>query len=336
MNESRIAVIGAGMAGLGAARTLRRLGIAATVFEKSRGPGGRCATRRVGDYFWDSGATTIVPRQSELGRVMREEISTDGLEPVARPVMLHTNLRPQPGDPTRAAGRFAYRDGIHTLPKRLAEGLDVRLQTEVEHLDRDGHRLVVNGERYDGIILTPPIPQTDRLLWTLGESRPFAAVRYRSCISIMLGYADDLPETAYAALLSPDQAHPLAWLSVESAKCTGRRPTLVLQMSREFSRVHYPKSDAELVDMALPYVRTLFGARYTQPDAISVMRWKYSQPEVTGTFGMVNPPGSRLIVASDGIFGGRLEDAYDSGVRAATMLAESLAIPIESPAERAA
>lgn len=336
MNESRIAVIGAGMAGLAAARTLRHLGLGATVYEKSRGPGGRCATRRVGDFFWDSGATTIVPRQSELGRVMREEISTEGLEPVVKPVMLHTNLRPQPGDPTRVSGRFAYRDGIHTLPKRLAEGLEIRLQTEVEQLQRDGHGVIVNGERYDGIILTPPIPQTDRLLWTLGESRPFAAVRYRSCISIMLGYIDDLPETPYAALLSPDQAHPLSWLSVESAKCGGRRPTLVLQMSREFSRVHYPKSDSELVEMVLPYIRTLFGERYTRPDATSVMRWKYSQPEVTGTFGVVNPRGSRVVVASDGIFGGRLEDAYDSGVRAATMLAESLAIPMASPAERAA
>jgi renalase len=39
------AVIGAGMAGIACARTLAQAGHQVTVFEKSRGPGGRMATR---------------------------------------------------------------------------------------------------------------------------------------------------------------------------------------------------------------------------------------------------------------------------------------------------
>ena len=42
----RVAVVGAGLAGLVAARRLADAGCEVTVFEKSRGPGGRCATRR--------------------------------------------------------------------------------------------------------------------------------------------------------------------------------------------------------------------------------------------------------------------------------------------------
>ena len=42
----QVAVVGAGIAGLVAARRLADAGLAVTVFEKSRGAGGRCATRR--------------------------------------------------------------------------------------------------------------------------------------------------------------------------------------------------------------------------------------------------------------------------------------------------
>jgi len=50
----RVAVIGAGVSGLTAARTLQDQGFEVTVFEKSSGPGGRTATRRV-----DPGMTAI-------------------------------------------------------------------------------------------------------------------------------------------------------------------------------------------------------------------------------------------------------------------------------------
>ncbi len=52
MAAINIAIIGAGMAGLKAAATLHRTGVNITVFEKSRGMGGRLATRRtkVGNF----------------------------------------------------------------------------------------------------------------------------------------------------------------------------------------------------------------------------------------------------------------------------------------------
>ena len=45
----RVAVVGAGISGLICARTLLDHGLAVTVFEKSRGVGGRMATRRTAE-----------------------------------------------------------------------------------------------------------------------------------------------------------------------------------------------------------------------------------------------------------------------------------------------
>jgi len=46
--KTRIAVIGCGMSDVSCARYLREHGFQPTIFEKSRGPGGRLATRRAG------------------------------------------------------------------------------------------------------------------------------------------------------------------------------------------------------------------------------------------------------------------------------------------------
>lgn len=51
-----VAVIGAGIAGLTATVELAALGHAVALFDKSRGPGGRCATRRSAVGAFDHGA----------------------------------------------------------------------------------------------------------------------------------------------------------------------------------------------------------------------------------------------------------------------------------------
>ncbi|MGA7296462.1 MAG: FAD-dependent oxidoreductase, partial [Rhodanobacteraceae bacterium] len=51
----RVAVIGAGMTGLSCARELSRHGLAPVVLEKSRGLGGRMASRRVQAQALDHG-----------------------------------------------------------------------------------------------------------------------------------------------------------------------------------------------------------------------------------------------------------------------------------------
>ncbi len=55
----RVAVIGAGMAGLACAAALHAAGLDLTVFDKGRRAGGRTATRRVDGMAFDHGASVI-------------------------------------------------------------------------------------------------------------------------------------------------------------------------------------------------------------------------------------------------------------------------------------
>ena len=323
----KVAVVGAGMAGLAAARTLASSGTEVVVFEKSSGPGGRVATRRLGPYIFDSGATSIAPRGMSIEKEILSVLPTENLVRIEKGIFTHASLRVSSGDPAKnATARYTYKPGINELGKLLARDLDVRYDSQIDALAKVGAEFKVGDEAFGAVILTPPIPQTSALLWTLNESRPLANARYRACISIMIGVESGVPETHYHALLEPEQRHPLTFLAIESAKCPGRAPeggaALVAQMSPEYSRESYDKPDAALVQEVMVFLRRLY-PQISEPVQSSVKRWKYSHPESVALFESVNQPGDRLIIAGDGVLAGRTEAAYESGVKAARLILEN-------------
>ncbi len=321
----RVAIVGAGISGLAAGRTLAKSGVVPVIFEKSRGPGGRLASRRVDEFLFDTGATSIAPRGLDIERVMLQELDQSELVEIKSPIYAHTNLRAQAGDPTRnAVPRYSYRTGINHLAKMLAQGLEIRTNTTVDRLERNGNGFEVEGELFDRVILTPPIPQASLLLWSLGESRPVANARYRSCLAIMLGFDQPNPEVPYHALIDVEQRHPMTWVSIESKKSPGRAPegksAILLQMSPSYSHDHYQTEDERVLKDVLSWVAQLFGESFRTPAAIDTKRWKYSQPETVAVFDSVNRNHNGVVLAGDGLSAGRVERAYESGVQAANLI----------------
>ena len=303
----RVALVGAGMAGLACARALADAGHDAVVFEKSRGFGGRAATRRKDGFVWDTGAGYIE-------EAMLPHLPPEGLTRVDKPVwVVDEALVPRPDRPT--ASRYAYVAGNNALGKALAQGLDVRRECRVESL-------VSLRDEYDAVVLAAPVPQTRDLLATIGETRDLGEVAYRSCLAVGLGYEGDAPDVPYVSLMARDL--PLGWLSLESAKCPGRAPegscAFVAQLGEAFSAERYAQDADELVAFAADYVRRLYG--FERPIAADVMRWRFSQPSTLGDFDRANPPATRLLVASDGLTGGKIHLAYEAGLKAARRLIE--------------
>ena len=322
----RVGIVGAGMAGLSAARRLTRDGHEPVVFEVEERVGGRVATVRHGAYIFDPGATDLAPGVSNLRTTMLEELDTTDLVTIQKPIYTHISLRVAPGDATKAKlPRYTYREGNHTLPLLLSEGLDVRLGTGIGVMKRSGNRYEVAGETFDALILTPPVPQSHALLASLGEDRPLNNTFYRSSLSVMLGYAKALPEVPYHALLDPEQRHPLVWLSVESVKSPGRAPdghtAFVAQLGPQYSANHFASDESEIIARTVGHLVRLYGSEWTQPEVALVHRWRFAQPETYAMFDTVNQPHAKVVVASDGVLGARVEYAFEAGLRAAKLLA---------------
>lgn len=321
----RVAVVGAGMAGLGAARTLHAAGIECTIFEQSSDLGGRVATRRIDGFAFDHGATIISPRGSPLEHVMREDIPTEDLMLIEKPIYLHVDGRVTPVDPEHSVQRYTYRNGIDTLAELLAEGIAVRRNVRVEKLAEDGAHYVVQEDRFSHVVLTPPLPQTIELLKTVGDRRAFAGSQYRKTISVMFGIDQEV-ERPYHALLDPNQSRPLTWVSIESVKVPGhvRAPeghaAIVAQMSARYSRYSFDRPDEDIYAETWLDVQRALALVDAKVVVKSIKRWEYSHAANTVSFESAHRRGERLVVAGDGFSGARTQQAYESGIHAASFI----------------
>lgn len=325
---SRIAIVGAGVAGLAAARRLAEAGHTPVVLEKSKSVGGRVATRTLGDYIFDFGATSIAPRGRTIEKYLFNLLPQDGLQKIERPVWTVAYGRTSPGDPAKMKiDRYIYSAGIADFAKLMADGLDVRTSTEVKQIVPD-NGYVVDGESYDALVLTCPTPQVQALLLNSKEQRHLRNVRYRTCLCVMLGYAEELPELKYHALVDSDQRSSVVWISVESAKCAGRAPeghtAFVVQFGAQYSSTHFEDSDHEITREAISAIERVYGKPFAAPVVSQVKRWRFAQAETTATFDSANPLNSRMIVAGDGIMGARVELAFETGILAAERLIKEL------------
>ncbi len=337
------AIIGAGMAGLAAAREITAAGGAVTIYEKSAGLGGRVATRRVGGCLLDHGAQVLKPDGSTLGDVMQNELSRDDLVQVLAPTRQYANDGAiREADPQREAERkFVYRRGLTTLPKLLAQSLPsertvIRYETRIGALEEDERGILLRDEngreagRAEVVIVAAPAPQGADLLANSRLKMPtdsrieaLRGVAYHPCLTVLLGYAPTAPPPPAYALLAEDRSNPLLWLAFEQTKAPERAPNgealLIAQFGPDWSRENYDQSEDVIRAAALEHLCPLFGDLYALPQWAQVKRWRYSQPRGMADFAAANPEGSAVLVCGDALRpdNGRVHQAYASGLEAA-------------------
>ncbi|MCS6777734.1 MAG: FAD-dependent oxidoreductase [Chloroherpetonaceae bacterium] len=349
MQSTTVAIVGCGMAGLSAARLLGRAGYQIVLYEKSRGVGGRMATRRVNGCTLDHGAQVIKPDGTLLADLMLGECFCEDLVQVTAPVRLYTaNGEILPPDPERAVERqFAYRSGITALPKRMLqimphERVTLKTETRVSRIEEAAGHLLLYGEtgtligEAHAVILTAPGPQSADLLEAsrLHEDRSrsiraLRSVEYTACLTVLLGYAGPAPEPPGYALLAAERETPLLWLAFEHVKARERAPggeaLLIAQLGPEYSRDHYASPDDAVIRTTLEALHALFGETYAVPLWAQVKRWRYSQPTGEVGFDEVNPAGCRVVVCGDALRPGRgrVHQAFLSGMETAEYLMRS-------------
>ena len=134
----RIAVVGAGIAGLSCATVLRRSGFEVNVFDKSRGPAGRMSTRRQGDWQCDHGAQYFTARdplfQAEVARWQNAGVAA--IWP-ARIAVLDGSAQTAWAS---KQDRFVGTPSMNSPAKFLADAQSVTLGCTVTALHQDGQQ----------------------------------------------------------------------------------------------------------------------------------------------------------------------------------------------------
>ena len=334
-----VAIVGAGVAGLAAARALEAGGLKAVVYEKAALPGGRLATDYHAGCAFDYGAQNIKADATAIAPFLAAALAHDAAAIIPGPVCLHDKGQILPGD--QAANReakYAGRHGLAGLAHLLAAGLGIRYQTPVRTLTLapDGYELRDESGTLLGsaphVVLTLPAPEAADLLQNShleGDNNAtqrieiLQSVNYSRCLTVSLQY--DFPSALpFYALLARDRAHPLLWLANESAKPgNGTATSFVAQLGQAVSAELWDAPQARIMSATVGWIVELLGERYLHPSWHQTRHWRYAQPLNPASFETVNPPGTRLLICGDGIARGRVPDAYASGLQAAARVIET-------------
>jgi predicted NAD/FAD-dependent oxidoreductase len=319
--HSDVLVIGAGVAGLLAARELTRAGADVIVIDKGRGVGGRMATRRHGNLTFDHGAQFITVRDPRFAALM-EELAAAGA------AAIWFSGAPG-GDGEEGHPRYRGVPGMTGIPKHLAHRLDVRLGVRALNVsrDRDDWRVVAEAGRLyraKRVILTPPLPQTLALLDAGGVPldatmrRQLAAVAYDPCLALLVRPSEPVAAGPTGCLRHHGEV--VEWVADNQAKCVSEAgPALTVHCTPAFSREFYERADEEVVRAVGSELAAIPGFReaVTGWEGGEVKRWRYSRPQnPLNVRTLTDPELPGLFLAGDALAGARVEGAALSGFAA--------------------
>jgi renalase len=337
-----IAIIGAGCSGLTAAHELRDAGYAVTIFEQGQEVGGRATTREHQGFIYDYGAQYIKRGSPISISLITERFNLADLIDIAKPVWIFDrDGRIQEGDPVQnAEPKWNYRSGLNALAKRMAQGLDIRLQTRIDYLQSGitGWKLFGNPGQYigefDRVLITIPASEAVELIKNsqIEDRRQeeicilLKKARYNPLISVMLGYRPIPQKRPYYALVNTDKAHAISWLAWEHEKTAERVPEgaglLIAQMAPQYSQYSWNKPDAEIIVDVANRIAVLLNEPLNQPIFTDIYRWSYALPAEKADAGQLNtislPIG--LAFCGDAFVGGRVHLALEHGVEVARQL----------------
>lgn len=280
MND--VVIIGAGIAGLVCAQQLSQAGYSVLVVEKSRGLGGRVATRRLYGTWADHGTCYLKPKG---------ELFTSFVELLCDRHILENWPELQPN----ATPRYVAPAGMSAIAKFLAQNLNILLNQRVMEVNltpEKNWRLTLESSKEEltakALVIAIPAPQAAMLLTSLGEGvlgkeflTNLSSVEFYPCISAIAGYptsSHPLPNwRAYSFIDDPI----LGWIGLDSSKRPQpQQPIFVVQSSASFAQLHLETGDLQPIgqEMLKYAAQTLQLPPLETPEWLQVHRWRYAFP----------------------------------------------------------
>lgn len=317
----RVAIIGAGMAGLACAERLRAGGHEVALFDKGRGPGGRMSTRRVetaaGTVAIDHGAPYFTARTPAF-RALVEQWAQAGV--VAR-------------WPEAGSDAWVGTPGMNAPIRALAGHHAVTWDCLITGLMRDdqGWRLLNTDDPlgpFDAVVIAIPAEQAAPLL----ALHDFAMVRRavtaqtRPCWALLLAFAE--PIDAAPAII---RHHGIIAAAIRNSAKPGRTgpESWVIQAASHWSACHLedepPAIAARLLDAFAALLDRPVSRPLPAPLVATAHRWRFAMP-TDNLDGALWNPTLRLGACGDWLLSGYVELAWISG----TTLGERMTVTPDS------
>ncbi len=309
-----VIVIGAGIAGIAAARTIGAAGLPVVVLERGRNVGGRMAVRTTGERVVDIGASYFTVSDPRFEAVVQDWQRRR----LARPWTDTFHLADVAGLSTKSGPmRWSAPTGLRSLVADLAVGVEVRFQQVAT---------VAPGPRVDqvpaaAVVLAMPDPQARRLLHL-----EFAALAaeldddFEPSLALTAVWPKRCWNGLDGVFVADDPT--LTWVADDGRRRGDQAPVLVAHSTSGFATQHLTEPGQGTGAMVAALQRVL--DIHEPPISASVHRWSFAHPASTRSSTYL------LTEAMVGVCGDawsnrpRVEAAYLSGVELGEAIADRL------------
>ena len=320
-----IAIIGTGIAAATLVYRLRQScpGYHISVFEKSRGVGGRMSTRRGDDGVYDHGAPFFTARSKSFQHLLKT-FQSSGVVAEWKPRVITLSKGKKPYTRDWFEPHFVATPGMNSLCKALLADQKIQFQQTINRISGEPGQWMIHSAEgdefgvFDWVISTAPAEQTRTIFSTTltpptTTTNEFPTVLYQPSFALMLSCAEDYDSSFDAARVNNSS---IDWLLFSHSK-PGRsqKPSLVVHATGDFSAKHFD-DDRDFVKRALVQELTaLTGIKpglEREPKGVHLHRWKYAK--------VIEPYGEPfwqsdlkgLAACGDWCLGNEVEHAYTS------------------------
>ena len=326
-----VIVIGAGMAGLSAAQRLQAAGLRVLVLDKSRGIGGRMATRRDETGQWDHGAQYFTARSAAFRRQVAIWLRAEVISRWNAPIYAWNGQNLRLSTPQQ---RFVGMPKMNAPLSAMAAQLEVKLAVQVTALKATAQGWEIQTSESVGadqqiwsarqIVMAIPAPQAAALIPATHPMQQIAAhTPMQPCWAVMLSSDAEMTLPFAGVFIN---AGPLSWIADDSSKKGRTGQHWVLHASVDWSQAHLEKSPAEVIKLLCDEFKNLllqWGQSAPTWQSATAHRWRYARGNSAES--LIQSAETGLVVAGDWLAGGRVEGAYLSGLDAAETLLATVA-----------
>jgi renalase len=326
--QAPIAIIGTGIAGLSAAQALHAAGLEIQLFEKSRGSGGRMASKRSDAGALDLGAQYFTARDRRFVETV-QQWQARGWVSEWSPNLYHCKeglLSASPDEQVRWVGNPRMSAISRAMLSALTVHFSCRI-TEVFRGERHWHLQDAEGKShgpFSHVIVATPAPQATALLASAPKLASAAAtVTMDPTWAVALAFASPLDSPVEGCFV---QDSPLDWLARNRSK-PGRdtsMDTWVLHATSTWSKQHLDLSKEAVTEHLHGAFAELIGCALPAPTFSLAHRWLYARPTSAHQWGSLADADLGLYACGDWCLSGRVEGAWLSGQETARKLLEHL------------
>ncbi len=309
----RVAVIGAGLAGLACARVLRRAGCYVEVFEQDRIIGGRMATTRLGLTPFDHGAQYITARSPAFIGYMNELVSAS--------YAVRWTPKDDKGEAiSQMHPWFIGTPGMSSLVRPLAEGVRLHTDRRVHtiHRGEKGWSIWFDDETsvqgFHAVAIATPAAEARLLVGRIPDlAEPINRVRISPCWAVLVRLDDRILPTRD---VYSDMSEVVRWVARNNAKPgrPSRGDHIVIHASPSWSR---ETEDAEPEDIATELwneVANALSLPPTRPAQLSAHLWRQGLVDQSLGETFLFSHQHMVGVAGDWCLGRLAEHAFESGI----------------------